>query len=122
MTADPLDPDAIEKMREQLELRKRDLLSQIEGVDDATRPVELDQQSVGRVSRVDAIQQQQMALANRQQAAALQRSIELALQRIDDGSYGACLECGEAIAEARLQAQPWAGLCIDCQSAREAGR
>jgi DnaK suppressor protein len=121
MTTDPLDPDAIEKMREKLELRKRDLLSQIEGVGDATRPVELDQQSVGRVSRVDAIQQQQMAIANRQQAAALLRSIELALQRIDDGSYGSCFECGEAIAEARLQAQPWAGLCIDCQSAREAG-
>ena len=121
MTADSPFPAAIEELRQQLESRRRELLSQIEGVDDAARPVELDQQSVGRVSRVDAIQQQQMALANRQQAAALLRSIELALQRIDDGSYGTCLECGEAIAEARLQAQPWAGLCIVCQSAREAG-
>ena len=121
MDSDSLDMAAIEGLREQLQARRRDLLAQIEGVDDAVRPVELDQQSVGRVSRVDAIQQQQMALANRQQAAALLRNVELALQRIDDGSYGACLECGEAIAEARLQAQPWAGLCIDCQSAREAG-
>lgn len=121
MTDDLLSPAAIEKLREQLESRKLELLSQIEGVDDAARPVELDQQSVGRVSRVDAIQQQQMALANKQQATVLLRSIELALQRVDDGSYGACLECGEAIAEARLQAQPWAGLCIDCQSARETG-
>jgi len=121
MDSDSLDMAAIEGLREQLQARRRDLLAQIEGVDDAARPVELDQQSVGRVSRVDAIQQQQMALANRQQAAALLRNVELALQRIDDGSYGACLECGEAIAEARLRAQPWAGLCIDCQSAREAG-
>jgi DnaK suppressor protein len=121
MTAESLSPAAMKKLREQLESRRQDLVNQIEGIDDAARPVDLDQQSVGRVSRVDAIQQQQMALANRQQAAALLRSIELALQRIDDGSYGACLECGEAIAEARLQAQPWAGLCIVCQSAREAG-
>ena len=81
----------------------------------------LDQQSVGRVSRIDAIQQQQMAIANRAQATQELGRVERALARIDDGDYGSCLECGEAIAVARLQAQPWASLCIDCQSARETG-
>ena len=38
---------------------------------------------------------------------------------MDDDSYGTCLECGEPIAYARLEAQPFAGLCIVCQSARE---
>jgi DnaK suppressor protein len=49
------------------------------------------------------------------------KGIELALRRIDDASYGDCLECGEPIAYARLQAQPFASLCIDCQAAQEPG-
>ena len=81
----------------------------------------LDQQSVGRVSRIDAIQQQQMAIASQQQASTQLRKVEQALQRIDAGDYGACLECGEAIALARLEAQPEAELCIGCQQACETG-
>lgn len=119
MAVEPLQPSRIEELRILLTARLQQLNEQLGNADEATRPVTLDQQSVGRVSRIDAIQQQQMALANRQQASALQQRIELALRRIDDGSYGDCLQCGEAIAEARLQAQPWANLCIDCQSARE---
>jgi len=84
-----------------------------------TQPVALDQQSVGRVSRIDAIQQQQMALANQQQARAQLGSIEQALHRIASGDYGICEDCGETIAFARLQAQPFTSLCIDCQSVRE---
>jgi DnaK suppressor protein len=82
--------------------------------------VTLDQQSVGRVSRIDALSQQQMAIANQQQASSQLRAIGQALRRIDaDDNYGLCEECGETIAFARLQAQPFASLCIDCQSARE---
>ena len=91
----------------------------LHNADATTKPVTLDQQSVGRVSRIDAIQQQQMAIANQQQASDMLKRIELALRRIDDGEYGDCLQCGEPIAYARLQAQPFASLCIDCQSARE---
>ena len=41
------------------------------------------------------------------------------VQRIDSGEYGCCLQCEEPIAFARLQAQPFASLCLDCQSASE---
>jgi DnaK suppressor protein len=109
-----------EMFRELLETRQRELRHLLQKEADATRPVTLDQQSVGRVSRIDAIQQQQMALANQQQARALQSQVEVALQRIESGEFGDCLHCGEAIAEARLQVQPWASLCIACQSAAEA--
>jgi DnaK suppressor protein len=51
-----------------------------------------------------------MAIANQQQTSDLLKRIELALRRIDDASYGDCLECGEPIAYARLQAQPFASL------------
>jgi RNA polymerase-binding protein DksA len=40
--------------------------------------------------------------------------IEAALQRIEDGTYGICTNCGRQISEERLEARPWATLCIDC--------
>lgn len=109
----------IQAFRTLLETRRRELQQVLKHDADTTRPVTLDQQSVGRVSRIDAIQQQQMALANQQQAKVLLGQIEVALRRVESGEFGDCLHCGEAIAKARLQVQPWASLCIDCQSASE---
>ena len=47
-------------------------------------------------------------------------AIDASLQRLDDGTYGTCSSCGREIAEQRLEAYPWASLCIDCK--REAER
>ena len=109
----------VEAMRVLLEDQRQTLESQLNLGDEATKPVALDQQSVGRVSRIDAIQQQQMAIASQDQAAQLLKRIELALQRIGAGEYGYCLQCTQPIMLARLQAQPFASLCLDCQSASE---
>jgi DnaK suppressor protein len=46
-------------------------------------------------------------------------AIESALERIDEGTYGRCLRCGKAIAEERLEALPYAELCIDCKRLSE---
>jgi RNA polymerase-binding transcription factor len=40
--------------------------------------------------------------------------IDAALKRVDDGTYGTCTNCGKQIPEERLEARPWASLCIDC--------
>jgi len=45
--------------------------------------------------------------------------IDAALGRIEDGTYGVCTNCGTQIPEERLEARPWATLCIDCQRSRE---
>ena len=45
--------------------------------------------------------------------------IEAALQRIDDGSYGECEECGEQIPKSRLEAIPYAAQCVRCASQQE---
>lgn len=77
-------------------------------------PVELDQQSVGRVSRVDALQQQAMSQAqDRQRQGELVR-IEQALQRIEEDDFGYCVDCGEKIAVGRLQIDPSASHCVRC--------
>jgi hypothetical protein len=47
------------------------------------------------------------------------RKIDEAIQRLEDGTYGACAECDETISEARLKALPFATVCRDCQAQRE---
>ena len=121
VSAKELGQQQIDALRAALESRRDELENQLSMGVEAANPVSLDQQSVGRVSRADAIQQQQMALAGREQAEALLRQVALALSRIDDGVYGYCLNCEQPIAPARLEAQPHASLCLDCQSASERG-
>ena len=81
-------------------------------------PVELDQQAVGRLSRMDALQVQAMALETSRRRRVELRRITSALARIDEGEYGYCLECGEEIAARRLELDPTVPLCIDCASGR----
>ncbi len=119
MADEQLSVSQLGKLQAELMQRQQELTDSLDDSSDSTAPVTLDQQSVGRVSRIDAIQQQQMAIANRAQAVQQLNLVDRALTRISDGEYGLCLECGESIAVARLQAQPWASLCIDCQSQRE---
>ena len=86
---------------------------------DARKPVELDQQSVGRLSRMDAMQQQQMALATERRRQTERLKLQAALGRIDSGDYGVCVRCGEDIDPARLRVDPAAPLCTAC--IKEAG-
>lgn len=77
-------------------------------------PVELDQQSVGRVSRIDAIQVQAMAQAVVKRREARIGRLRAALARIEDGEFGYCLECGEDIAAGRLDVDPTFTHCVRC--------
>jgi len=94
--------------------RKADIesLSHMAEGDRAT--VELDQQSVGRLSRMDALQRQAMAEASERARSVELQKIDAALQRIAEGEYGYCLECGEEIAPKRLEVDPAASHCIRC--------
>ena len=81
---------------------------------DSRRPVTLDQTSVGRVSRIDALQVQAMAIEAERRRAIEEKRIERALERLDAGAYGECVTCGEDIAPARLELDPAVAVCIDC--------
>jgi RNA polymerase-binding protein DksA len=48
-------------------------------------------------------------------------AIDASLRRIEAGTYGTCTRCGQEIAEPRLEAYPWASLCIDCKRESERG-
>lgn len=85
----------------------------------ATQIVKLDQSSVGRLSRMDAMQGQAMAIAANQRRQVELQKIEAALSRIENEDYGLCLECDEEIAEPRLKLDPASPLCIKCASRKE---
>ena len=114
-----LTQNEIAELAEQLERQKKELLLLLDENAGQSAPVKLDQQAVGRVSRIDAIQQQQMAKANRAQDKQLLNATIAALKRIDDNEYGYCLECAEPVGYARLQVQPQVSLCLNCQSRQE---
>lgn len=78
--------------------------------------VTLYQQSVGRLSRMDALQQQAMAKANQARRNAQRQAVLAALNRVHDGSFGMCAECDEPIAPARLRLNPTVLTCINCAS------
>jgi DnaK suppressor protein len=119
MLPEALSNSQISELSEKLKTMQAELQLQLNQSVQDTQPVTLDQQSVGRVSRIDAIQQQQMAVANHQQSAVLLKQVLAALRRIDVDEYGFCLHCGEPISFARLGVQPFAPNCLDCQSALE---
>lgn len=105
---------AEEAARMRLLALKQELEALSEMSEGARATVELDQQSVGRLSRMDALQGQAMAQASERQRRTDLVRIDAALKRLDDGDYGYCLECGEKIAAKRLEIDPAAALCITC--------
>ena len=86
--------------------------------DEAAKPVELDQTRVGRLSRMDAMQVQAMSIeAKRRREQEIVR-IKSALQRINEETFGDCMECAKPISPARLNLDPSAILCINCAEKR----
>jgi DnaK suppressor protein len=106
----------IEKFRVQL-LRMKASLAEVAGtVEESTRTVELDQAKVGRLSRMDAMQGQQMAKETARRRELRLARIDGALRRIEAGDFGYCFVCGEPIDRRRLQVDPAATRCIGCQA------
>ena len=100
--------------RQRLEALREEILALSQTAAEDRKPVGLDQQSVGRLSRQDSLQVQAMAKAAEARRTAELRRIDAALQRVEDGEYGYCVECGEAIDPKRLEIDPAAPRCRDC--------
>jgi len=104
----------IETAKKRLEAKREELESLSDISREARDTVELDQQAVGRLSRMDAMQQQAMAEAQeRTRQLDLQR-IEQAYRRIRDDDYGYCAMCDEEIPDGRLAIDPMAERCVNC--------
>ena len=109
----------IVKFKQLLLQQQKDLMEVLESGKSAAGTVKLDQSSVGRLSRMDALQSQAMlqeAARRREQSL---RDIDEALKKIELGDYGFCEECGKEIADKRLQFNPTVRYCVDCSSKLE---
>ena len=116
-----LTDDQLRELADDLRALQGELQSHLELSKQGAKPVDLDE-PIGRISRMDAIQQQKMAVSNREASKVRLRLAGAALSAIEQGDYGCCNVCDEPIAFRRLKAKPEARMCIACQGARERAR
>ncbi|MDP2762695.1 MAG: TraR/DksA C4-type zinc finger protein [Sideroxyarcus sp.] len=115
-----MSPQQLEHFRALIEARLAGTEAAIAKANANAGTVMLDQSSVGRLSRMDAMQQQAMASGLR---AVLQRErlrLAAARARLQNGAFGACCQCGADIAMLRLESDPGTPFCAACQEDIEA--
>lgn len=93
---------------------KNELLNDQQMGEASSKPVELDQSGMGRLSRMDAMQTQAMALEAQSRRKLNLQKIDSALLRIEKKTYGLCVRCKQEIGQARLEFDPAVLLCIKC--------
>ena len=109
-----MDEENLSQIKQLLFNIKSDLQDQEKIFKETGKPVELDQTKVGRISRMDAMQAQQIALdASRRRQQQLIK-VDSAFKRIESGEYGYCLGCDEDIDIRRLLFDPTNIYCIEC--------
>ena len=109
-----MDQNQLENFRAALISRREEIERLNSAGQDAAGTVTLDQSKVGRLSRMDALQAQQMAQETARRRQIQLQQIDSALRRIDAGDYGLCFLCGDDINPARLKIDPACTRCTGC--------
>ena len=104
----------IAEFREELERQLSKLEKSMTITDEALKTVELDQGAVGRLSRMDSLQNQSLAKSLRERESVKLALIQEALRRLEAGTYGVCTVCGGHVAAGRLFVFPESGTCGPC--------
>ncbi|MBW2732041.1 MAG: TraR/DksA C4-type zinc finger protein [Deltaproteobacteria bacterium] len=113
-----LNETQLETLITTLKALKVELREQLSASAESAKPVDLDQ-PIGRLSRMDAMQQQHMAKAARRVQQGRLNRVNAALVVAARGDYGICQECEEPIGFARLKARPESAFCVVCQERSE---
>lgn len=113
--------EQITELTHSLEDIRLEIEAQLDASREDARPVDLDE-PIGRLTRMDAMQQQNMTQAGRRSLEARLQQIAGALAGVQTGDYGFCRRCDEPIGYPRLRARPESRLCVRCQEHREAGQ
>ena len=109
-----LTQDQSDALRSEIEAALDKLLRSMAITDEALKPVELDQTAVGRLSRIDSLQNQGLTKNLREREAVKLGRLQQALIRLEAGTFGLCVECGAEIPFGRLMVLPEAPNCSDC--------
>jgi RNA polymerase-binding protein DksA len=119
----PIAPDQIARYREILLDKREALLGQVASLDgvvtDSTRATETSRSPLSIAENASDAYESDFAFISMESEESLLRKIEEALQHIRDGSYGQCADCGDEISSERLEALPFANLCVKCQQEEE---
>jgi DnaK suppressor protein len=110
-----INPRRMESLKERLERLLSEIDRGLEASTDVLKAVQLDQTSVGRLSRMDALQQQATRIGLRDAQLRERRRVEAALARLREGRYGICCACEDELSIERLQADPAVPFCMDCE-------
>jgi DnaK suppressor protein len=111
-------PPDVKKYKDILEKKKDELLASAPARTPATEPGSKSGDWIDQSSQENDVH---VRLALKQTDTKLLRAIEEAIHRIDQGTYGICMECENEIAPARLEAVPWTRVCIDCKAKQQNG-
>jgi len=109
-----MDIDALVDLEIRIQEEIGQLVREIEEGRDGTAPPESLDGTIGRLSRQDSLMQQEMAKDAQRRRSLRLHLLQQAATRMDDGTYGICLNCGNDIADSRLQETPEAPLCSGC--------
>lgn len=120
-TLEELTQDQIAELAQDMEVLRREILVSIESARSGGKPVDLGL-PIGRLSRMDAIQQQHMSQAGTAALELRLRQITTALAAVESGTYGNCRRCEEPIGYKRLKAKPETPFCVRCQAESEKKR
>lgn len=110
-------PEQSQHYRQFLLSRQQEIEVQFEQTLEMAQPVSPDP-SIGRLTRQDAMQQQQMTLESRRRLELQRTQIQTALQRLDKGAFGVCVLCKKPISDERLEIVPESPLCVPCLEQR----
>jgi len=110
----PIPPEMLAELRAELERQLIRLERSMTVTEEAVQPVQLDQQAVGRLSRMDSLQSQHMSRNLQEREQVRYSAITAALRRIEEGTYGVCTGCGATIVPGRLFAVPEVAHCPVC--------
>lgn len=113
-----LSTEQIEALEQQLAALQQELEELLKLTEKSAAPVDLDS-PIGRLTRIDAIQQQSMAQASRQGHQRRLDQVRAALSAIGRQEYGLCRSCEEPIGCARLKVRPETPFCLECQKRLE---
>ena len=108
-----MEQERMDHYRERLLEIEAEICQALSSVEESTGPVAPDP-AIGRLTRMDAMQAQQMAMDLKRRHEARLHQVRLALERIAGGDYGVCSRCEEEIGAARLEVRPETRLCIQC--------
>ena len=89
-------------------------INAIKTIETKTKIVDLDQQLIGRLSRMDSIMDQKMSIAKLERQKVRLKQLEQALNNIQTDDFGVCIDCGEDIEFKRLQSNPTVKKCFEC--------